>query len=104
MTDVNFACRVDVFDDVERARYEALRTAMKAAVAECHELPNGYAIRLASDPDLFRDVAEWVALERRCCPFLALGLEWSMNDNVWLNVTGGPSVKAFLAERLASAS
>ncbi|MGH7323131.1 MAG: hypothetical protein ACREJ9_00605 [Candidatus Rokuibacteriota bacterium] len=43
MTDVQFECRLDVFDDAEKRRYAALRAAMKAAAR--------------------------ITLERRCCPF-----------------------------------
>jgi len=46
-------------------------------------------------------VAEWITLERRCCPFLDLGLDWSASNRVSLTLTGGPGVKTFLAEQLA---
>ncbi len=101
MTDVRFECQLDALDTSERLRYAALRTAMKPAVWETRELPDGYAVRLTSEPALFRQVAEWIVLERRCCPFLALGLDWSEGDAVWLRLTGRPGVKVFLAEWLA---
>jgi len=103
MSDVAFACRLDVFDVSERQRYQGLRATMKAAVEETRELPDGYAVRLTSDAGLFRQVAEWITLERRCCPFLALALDWSASDAIWLRVTGGPGVKESLAGRLAEA-
>jgi hypothetical protein len=103
MTDV-LECRLDIFDAPEKLRYEALREAMEAAVEEIRELAEGYAARLRPDPTLFRQVAEWITLERRCCPFLGLGLNWSEGDAVWLSLTGGPGVKAFLAGMLASKS
>ena len=87
----------------ERQRYQELRTTMKGAAEETRELPDGYAVRLRSDAGLFRQVAEWITLERRCCPFLALALDWSASDAVWLRVTGGPGVREFLAGRLAGA-
>jgi len=79
------------------------RTALKAAVKETRELQDGYAVRLTADPTRLREAAEWIALERRCCPFLALGLEWQEGGTVWLRLTGGPGVKAFLARQLAGA-
>jgi len=103
MSDMVFACRLDVFDGNERRRYRELRTTMKAAVEETRELPDGYAVRLTSDAGLFRQVAEWITLERRCCPFLALALDWSASDAIWLRVTGGPGVRELLAARLAEA-
>ena len=104
MTTATFECRLDVFESTERRRYAALRAAMKAAVTEIRELSNGYAARLTSDPALFQQVAEWITLERRCCPFLTLGLDWSAGDGVWLRLTGGPGVKTYLAGALAARS
>jgi hypothetical protein len=101
MTDA-LECRLDVFDGPETLRYQALRAAIKTAVEEIRELTDGYAARLRPDQALFRQVAEWITLERRCCPFLGLGLSWSEDDAVWLSLTGGPGVKAFLARLLAS--
>ena len=49
MSDVAFACRLDVFDVSERQRYQEPRATMKAAVEETRELPDGYAVRLTSD-------------------------------------------------------
>ena len=102
MTDVGLECRLDVLEAAEQRRYEALRAAMRLELQETRELPNGYAVRLTSDPTVFRQVAEWISLERRCCPFLGLALRWSENDAVWLELTGDPRVKAFLAARLGA--
>ena len=77
MSDVEFTCRLDALDTAEQRRYQALRTAMKAAVEDVTPLPDGYALRLRADAAVFRDVSEWITLERRWCPFLALGLEWT---------------------------
>ena len=104
MTPATFECRLDVFDATETRRYATLRTAMKTAAGEVRELADGYAVRLASDPALFQQVAEWITLERRCCPFLTLGLEWSDGDAVWLRLTGRPGVKTYLAGALRSRS
>ena len=103
MTEARLECRLDVFDDTERQRYGALRAAIKAGAQETRELPDGYAVRLTSDAALFRQAAEWIAFERRCCPFLDLGLDWSTADAVWVKLTGGLGVKAYLASTLGRA-
>jgi hypothetical protein len=43
-------------------------------------------------------MAELVALEHRCCPFLTLQLEWSRGQQAvpWLNITGGARIKEFV--------
>jgi hypothetical protein len=102
MTHASYECRLDVFDATDQHRYATLRAALKAAVTEVRELADGYAAHLTPDPAVFRQVAEWITLERRCCPFLALGLDWSDTGDVWLRLTGGPGVKTYLATALAS--
>jgi hypothetical protein len=63
---------------------------MKSAAQETRELSEGYGVRFPSNSALFHQLAEWVAFERRCCPFLALTLEWSGTATVWLKLTGSP--------------
>jgi hypothetical protein len=89
-------CRLDVFETGEQDRYVMLRAAVRTGMNAVRELPDGYAVGLPTDAALFRHAAEWITLERRCCPFLTLGLEWAEDDRVWLRLTGGPEVKAFL--------
>lgn len=95
----SLTCRLDALEGPQRLRHQELRTAMKGA-GETQELPDGYAVRFPSDPTLFVKVAEWITLERRCCSFLAFGLDWSERDGVLLRLTGGPDVKTFLATQL----
>jgi len=90
-------CQLDALGEAERLRQRALRGAMREAVAETEELADGYALRLTADPALFLQVAEWVTLERRCCPFLSFALDWPAGGAAWLRLTGGPDVKTFLA-------
>jgi hypothetical protein len=100
-TNVEYTCQIEVLDDAERLRWQTLRRAMHAAREEARELPDGYAVRFKADPALFLQVAEWITLERRCCPFLAFGLDWSQSEAPRLSLTGGPGVKEFLAGALA---
>ena len=104
MTNAEYTCRADVFDDAERLRWQALRNTMHAAREEACELPDGYAVRFRSDLRLFIQIAEWITLDRRCCMFLAYGLDWSQDGGVQLRLTGGLGVKAFLAKELAPSS
>ena len=49
-----------------------------------------------------RVVAEWLELERRCCPFLTFELRWAAGEDerARLTLTGPPGTKAFLAAEL----
>jgi hypothetical protein len=95
-------CRLDVFQGAERERYAMLRAAIQSGMTTVRELPDGYALGLAAESSLFGQAAEWITLERRCCPFLTLGLTWDADDRVWLRLTGSPDVKTFLGGMLAT--
>ena len=103
-------CRLEALSPSERERHQRLTEALPRAVTETSELPAGYALtldlsRLPADgkghPFCVVEVAEWVDLESRCCPFL--DFEISLRDKgrrVTLRLTGGPDVKTFLREEL----
>jgi hypothetical protein len=68
-------------------------------VQEQRELPNGYAFRLP--PALLTTTAQWVSLERKCCPFFAFEIELSKHDGpLWLLITGSEGIKAFIRAEL----
>jgi hypothetical protein len=47
---------------------------------------------------LVQDALDWILLERRCCPFLRLELNFEPSlGPVWLRLGGGAGVKEFLA-------
>ena len=94
------ACRLGGFDTATAQRYQELRAAMKAAALARQELPDGYGFRFVSEARIFTQLAEWVTLERVCCPFFSFALEWSGPDDLWLRLTGGPDVKEFLRDHL----
>ena len=92
-----FACRLNAFSAAQRTEHAALARELFPAVEETHELPGGYAFRLAAGR--WTDVARWVDLERRCCPFFSFELTASPDSGpVWLRITGRPGVKAFMKE------
>ena len=92
-----FACGIDALDGHQRRRQQELLALMWRSAQTQDELTDGYAFRLPADPVLFQQAAEWVSLERRCCPFVQFALEWREDDSVWVRFTGAPGVKEFLA-------
>lgn len=91
------ACRVNALDSIQRKRQQELLGVMRKSALAKEELPLGHAFRLAADATLFRQAAEWISLERLCCPFVEFTLEWKQDDSVWVRLTGGPGVKGFIA-------
>ena len=96
MSSVPIACNLNAFGPTEREHYQTLLSELGAAIRETRELDSGYAFRLLPEAQTIRMVADFIALERRCCSFLALSLVVEGEANVWLYLTGGEGVKAFL--------
>lgn len=69
---------------------------------EVRELPNGYALRLPNEADMFLQMARFVENERLCCPFFNFGLEVEAHGGpLWLRLTGEGDVKALLLTTLS---
>jgi len=95
------ACQMGVFEAAERRRYDALREGLSRRRLGIHELPDGIAVLYPGEPEIFRDVAEWITLERRCCPFLSFSLEFdAAPPSIRLRLVGGEDVKRFLQSQL----
>jgi hypothetical protein len=72
-----------------------------AAVAERHDIATGLELRVDKRQTSIIDLARWIDAERRCCPFLRLGIEQEPHDGpLWLRITGPEGVKDFLAAEL----
>lgn len=70
-------------------------------IEEFRELANGYEFRFANGPGLLMKLAEFVSLEKLCCPFLGFAIEVEPEGGaVWLRLTGRDGVKAFIREEI----
>jgi len=86
----------------ERDRRQALADHLHAATQQMQERADGYAFRYPAA--LLLTAAAFVALERRCCPFLRFALDVTPDDGpLWLAITGHEGVKAFIAAELGLA-
>ncbi len=103
-------CNLFALSDTERDRHHALGEKLMSAVTKVTELPDGYALSLdlkklpvdaQGKPWCVVEVAQWVEMESRCCPFLDFGIELHGKGGlVTLRLTGGPGVKDFLKTEL----
>src|SRR6266850_4162211 len=92
------ACQLNALTADERKRRAELFSALSKSVKELQELPDGYAIRFAPDARIWMGLAEFVTLEKQCCPFLAFSLGADEeNGPVWLRITGREGTKVFVA-------
>jgi len=90
-------CNFAVFSPSERARHRELSQRLKTALDQAVELPNGYGLRF--EPPQFTELAEWITLESKCCPFLNFQLELGPQPggDLWLRLTGNAEVKEFIS-------
>ena len=70
--DVSVACRLS--DTEFRQREATLRTQFRSAVVTSQELPDGFAFRIPGDKESVAAVAQLIAAERECSPFLIFDL------------------------------
>lgn len=91
------ACNLTAIGAEQRPRYHDLVRCLRAAIVDRSELVDGYAYRLKPDVLTLPEVAEWITLERLCCPFLTLQLAAAGNQPDWLlSLTGPLGVKDLL--------
>ena len=90
------ACDMTAFSATERERYRQLRERLIGVVSAVVETPVGFTLTV-SDSLPPGDIAEWLMLERRCCPFFSFSIECAGERGpVWLSVTGGAGIKPFI--------
>jgi hypothetical protein len=96
------ACDMSAIEPGMRARHVATGAQLFGAVPEIRELPDGFVFRLSSDADALIKAAEFISLERLCCPFLGFALEVEPEGGpVWVRLTGREGVKAFIREEVS---
>jgi hypothetical protein len=94
---IPFACNPAAFQPHERARWRHLLDQLIAAVETARELPDGYALRVNTAAAPLTAVAEWVSLERKCCPFFDFEIKVQSADGAtWLTLKGREGVKEFI--------
>jgi hypothetical protein len=95
------ACRIDALDPEQRKRHAGLLRELAGAVMSVDELPDGVSVRFPMRPYLFLRLAEWMELERACCPFLQFGLVFENRvPTMRLDLRGPDGVKDFLRAEL----
>ena len=95
------ACQMNALTIEERSRQAKLFAELTHVVQRVQELPDGIAVEFSSKADIWMSAAEFITLERRCCPFLSFSMEIKGEDGpMWLRITGREGVREFLAAEL----
>jgi arsenate reductase len=96
------ACDMTAIPPDQRQVHLATSKQLFSNIQELRELENGYEFRLAGAPDLIVKLAEFISLEKLCCPFLNFVMEVEQEGGpVWLRLTGRDGVKAFIREEIS---
>ena len=92
------ACNMKAISAKQRPRYNDLTKRLRSAVRDRSEVSDGYAYELDSMAMALPDVAEWITMERLCCPFLIFQLEVKGDGASQLTLRGPAGAKAILQE------
>lgn len=103
-------CNVTALTAAQRDHHRKLERLMRSALVEKAALENGYVFVLdlgrlpadsAGEAFCVVEVAEWVELESRCCPFLSFGIEVEPKGKiVRLRLTGPGGARSVLDAEL----
>ena len=95
------ACDMSVLSPLQREKHLANSRALFSCVKEIRELSSGYEFYLGGS-DVIVKAAEFIALEKLCCPFLGFVIEVESEAGpIWLRLTGREGVKEFIREEIS---
>jgi hypothetical protein len=96
-TEPPIACNLKALTAAQRAQLKRAGEHAIAAITASRELSDGYAVRIDAARASILDVAEWLDLWRRCCPFYEFQIDFHAADaTLWLSVKGRPGVKEYI--------
>jgi hypothetical protein len=96
-------CDLTALPDGGRERLTTLVDKLFPMAREVRDLSDGYAIGYHdASPELFSELADFIALDRLCCSFLRHGLVSDPGrGTVWLELTGRQGAKEAIASDIA---
>jgi hypothetical protein len=90
-------CNLRALTAAQRKQLNTIGERAIAAITASRDLPDGYAFRLDPARASILDVAQWLDLWRRCCPFYEFQIDFHAADAaLWLSVKGRPGVKEYI--------
>ncbi len=99
--EVVLACNLSVFTETQREQHLVDAKQLLSSIFEIQEMSDGYRLRLPSDDETFRLVADFIRDESLCCPFFHFRLDVEPNrEAIWLSMTGQEGVKQLMLEEM----
>jgi hypothetical protein len=91
------ACNLKALTSEQRQQLGQAGNHVISAITASRELSNGYAFHVDPAKASLMDVARWLELWRRCCPFYEFQIDYrASNGDVWLVVKGRLGVKEYI--------
>jgi len=91
------ACNLKTLTTEQRRDLEKIGTHVISSISSSRELSDGYAFRIDPAQASLMEVAQWLDLWRRCCPFYEFQIDFHAADvDIWLSVKGRPGVKEYI--------
>jgi hypothetical protein len=91
------ACNLKTLTSEQRKQLGQAGEHVISAITASRELSDGYAFRVDPAKSSLIDVAQWLELWRRCCPFYEFRIDLHAADgSLWLAVKGRPGVKEYI--------
>ena len=95
--DPPIACNMKSLTTEQRKELERIGEHVIAAITASRDLKDGYAFRVDPAQATLGDVAQWLDVWRRCCPFYEFRVDYRAADaELWLSVKGRPGVKEYI--------
>jgi hypothetical protein len=92
-----FYCYVKALNPTEWARHKQLTEKLSAVRKEVVETTKGYEFQFSPAKVTLAELAEWVAAEGKCCPFLDFHIDVEHEGTLLcLRLTGEEGVKGFI--------
>jgi hypothetical protein len=97
------ACNLNAISAGDRPQHTVLLRRIQAAIKDRQELADGYVFLLNGESLSLPDVAQWVNLERLCCPFFTFQLQATGGELDYLLTLRGPDgAKAIIDHEFAA--
>ena len=102
--DTHLICNMGVFTSAQRQAHIQVTTELIQAVQRVEAIGNGYEIMFPNEMEFISKIAEFIANERLCCPFLTFTLNIVSNrDPISLSLTGPMGTQEFLRAEFSGA-
>jgi hypothetical protein len=96
-SEIPLTCNMDVFNREQREDHIRVTTELVKAMQNIREIQNGYEFVFPNESQYITGIAEFIANERLCCPFLEFGLNVKSNDpSISLSLSGPVGTQEFL--------